>query len=214
MSQISQVVKYRPQAGSPFPFPKSGSDWTLDEIKYIGVDHKLDCDLDDIIPPAITLSPKIAEYLNERLSKPWEDLLNSRLGEDKEKIYARLLQLAGPQVDVGPYDIPFTSSPPSEYTPLETQEPKTPEGGSSPVQPSRPSPRRRFRHGSLCSSPASPTPKRMVERDQSQPQKLVQMVLTNLLLREDQKVTRVVKREKMIKPRKMSKRLPGRFCIS
>ena len=160
MSQGSQIVKYRPETGSPFPFPKSGSDWTIDEIKYIGVDHKLDCDLDDIIPPEITLSPKIAAYLNERLGKPWKDLLISRLREDRETFYARLLQVADPQVNVGPYDIP-SSSPPSECTPLETQEPRTPEDGSSPGQPSRQSPQRRFRHGSLCSSPASPTPKRM-----------------------------------------------------
>ncbi len=157
MSSTPKVNKYRPEVGKPFPFPKSGSEWTLEELNFIGLDHKLDCDLDDIIPPRIILSPKITEYLSERLIKPWEDLLLSRFEQDRETFYARLLQVAGPKSEVVPYDIPDTSSQPTESTPPpQVEEPTTPERDPNLVQPTRPNPQHNHRPGCLSSSPVSP----------------------------------------------------------
>lgn len=158
MPQTPTVNRYRPDAGQPFPFPQSGSKWTLEHLKYIGIDHSLDCALDDIIPPKIGLSPKIAEYLNRKLNKPWEDLLTSEAPEDKEKFYAKLLKVAGPKSKGGPYDIPFTSSQLSDNTPPpEVEEPRTPEGGPSPMRPPRLSSKHTYPLGCIPSSPASPT---------------------------------------------------------
>ena len=156
------VNKYRPGVGQPFPFPKSGSDWTLEELNYIGIDHKLGCALDEIIPPRIVLSPKITEYLESRLNKPWQDLLASEISEvkeDRERFYARLLQVAGPKVKGVSYDIPYTSSQLSASTPPSDIEGfRTPEGGQTLIQPPRPSPMHFRPSGYRPSSPTSPTP--------------------------------------------------------
>lgn len=159
MAQVPTVNKYRPQAGQSFPFPKYGSDWTLEELNYIGIDHKVDCALDEIIPPKIVVSPMIIQFFTKRLNKTWEDLINSEVKEDRESFYARLLQVAGPKPKGGPYDIPYMSSQPSESTPPpEIEKPRTPEGDPSPIQPPRPSPQHTHPSGYLSSSPVSPTP--------------------------------------------------------
>ena len=159
MSPIPMIKRYRPEAGKPFPFPKSGSDWTLKELNFIGIDHKIDCALDEIIPSRIIPSPKITEFLVQKLSEPWEDLLTSEDKKDQESFYARLLHVAGPVSKGGHYDIPYTSSQLSGYTPPpEAEDPKTPEGDRTPMQPPRPSPKHIHPSEYFQLSPASPTP--------------------------------------------------------
>ena len=162
MSQIPTVTRYRPGVEQPSPFPKSGSEWTVEALNYIGIDHKVGCALDEIISPRIVPSPKITEYLESRLNRPWEDLLASEVSEtkvDRETFYARLLQIAGPKIEGRSYDIPITSSqlsastPPSEFEGF-----RTPEVDQSPMQPPRPSPEHFRSLDCVASIPISPTP--------------------------------------------------------
>lgn len=88
---ITDYRKYRAESDAEFPFHKgpkgkksgrmqgpSGSKWKLSQLNWLGTDHQFGCGLKEIAPEDRRLAPAITEFIRERLSMPWQQILISK----------------------------------------------------------------------------------------------------------------------------------------
>lgn len=130
---IKGYREYRAESDAEFPFYKahkgrksgtmqgpSGSTWKIPQLNWLGMDHQFGCDLKEIAPADRRLAPAITEYLRERLSMTWQELVDAEK-EDLNGFYIDLRALLSVKPELKTYDKSSTyngSSQPREiHTP-------------------------------------------------------------------------------------------------
>ena len=87
-----RYVEYRADSEDEFPFHKihnrkkskkmkgpSGSTWQGRQLKWLGVDHHIGCNLEDIAPEDRRVAPRIAELIDHHLSMTLEHIRSAKL---------------------------------------------------------------------------------------------------------------------------------------
>ena len=114
MAQIPQIKEYRAKPSDKFPFHKSvtkgkklkgpsSSKWKLSQLQWLGIDHQIECTLQDIVP-TMTLARKVHNYIHENLSMPLDDVMKQSSKGSKHDFYASLRQLLTVRPEPRPYD--------------------------------------------------------------------------------------------------------------
>lgn len=119
MAQTPRIIPYRAHPNEKFPFSKkktsqskkktrgeklkgpSGSKWTDSQLRWLGIDHQIECTLEDIVP-SMTLSQKVRKYFDDNLNLALEDVLARKtLNHD---FYVDLRQLLTPEPELALYE--------------------------------------------------------------------------------------------------------------
>ena len=98
----------------------SDSTWKLSQLNWLGTDHQFGCDLKEIAPKDRRLTPAITEFIRERLSITWQQIVDAK--EELNDFYIVLRALLSVEPELKIYDKSSTyngSSQPREIcTPL------------------------------------------------------------------------------------------------
>ena len=130
---ITGYREYRAESDAEFPFHKahkrkksgtlrgpSGSKWKLPQLNWLGTDHQFGCELKEIAPEDRRLAPAITEFIRERLSMTWQQIVDAKK-EDLNGFYIDLRALLSVKPELKIYEKSSTyngSSQPREiYTP-------------------------------------------------------------------------------------------------
>lgn len=130
---VTGYREYRAESDVEFPFHKarkgrkskklrgpSGSTWKLPQLNWLGTDHQFGCDLKEIAPEDRRLAPAITDFIRERLSMTWQQIIDAKK-EDLSDFYIDLRAQLSVEPEPKVYDKSSTysgsSQPRETYTP-------------------------------------------------------------------------------------------------